>query len=84
MDRGERQRGIRDRGCARWGCIDILHNNVGFSLAGGDAVMEDITSEAFDLVTTVNLRGMVMTCKHVLPIMRAQRSGVICGYSGHE
>jgi NAD(P)-dependent dehydrogenase (short-subunit alcohol dehydrogenase family) len=63
--------------CAKWGCIDILHNNVGFSLAGGDAVMEDITSEAFDLVTTVNLRGMVMTCKHVLPIMRAQRSGVI-------
>jgi NAD(P)-dependent dehydrogenase (short-subunit alcohol dehydrogenase family) len=67
--------------CDKWGRIDILHNNVGFSLAGGDAVMEDITSEAFDRVTTVNLRGMVITCKHVLPIMRAQRSGVILSIS---
>ena len=25
----------------------------------------------------VNLRGVVMTCKHALPVMRAQESGVI-------
>jgi NAD(P)-dependent dehydrogenase (short-subunit alcohol dehydrogenase family) len=69
-------------GCTeKWGRIDILHNNVGFSLAGGDAVIEDITIEAFDRVTAVNLRGMVMTCKHVLPIMRAQKSGVILSIS---
>lgn len=69
-------------GCTeKWGRIDILHNNVGFSLAGGDAVIEDITVEAFDRVTAVNLRGMVMTCKHVLPIMRAQKSGVILSIS---
>ena len=69
-------------GCKEnWGRIDILHNNVGFSLAGGDAVIEDITVEAFDRVTAVNLRGMVMTCKHVLPIMRAQKSGVILSIS---
>lgn len=65
----------------KWGRIDILHNNVGFSLAGGDAVIEDITVEAFDRVTAVNLRGMVMTCKHVLPVMRAQKSGVILSIS---
>lgn len=69
-------------GCKeKWGRIDVLHNNVGFSLAGGDAVIEDITVEAFDRVTAVNLRGMVMTCKHVLPIMRAQKSGVILSIS---
>jgi NAD(P)-dependent dehydrogenase (short-subunit alcohol dehydrogenase family) len=62
---------------ADWGRIDVLHNNVGLSLAGGDAVIEDITSEAFDRVMSINLRGMVLTCKHVLPIMRAQKSGVI-------
>jgi NAD(P)-dependent dehydrogenase (short-subunit alcohol dehydrogenase family) len=28
-------------------------------------------------VMTINLRGCVMACKHALPIMRAQRSGVI-------
>src|SRR5258708_18568387 len=33
---------------ARWGRIDILHNNVGVSLAGGDAQLLDITDEALD------------------------------------
>jgi len=32
----------------RWGRIDILHNNVGVSLSGGDAELLDITEEAFD------------------------------------
>jgi len=62
---------------ARWAKIDILHYNVGVSLAGGDAPPLEITEEAFDRVTAINLRGAVMAVKHVLPIMRAQRSGVI-------
>lgn len=62
---------------ARWGRIDILHYNVGVSLTGGDAGILDITEEAFDRVCAINLRGAIMACKHVLPIMRAQRSGVI-------
>jgi len=64
-----------------WGRIDILHYNVGVSLAGGDAPPTEITEEAFDRVVTVNLRGMVMACKHVLPVMRTQQSGVILGIS---
>ncbi len=59
------------------GGIDILHNNVGVSLAGGDAVITDIDIAAFDRVTRINLTGMVTTCKHVLPIMIEQKSGVI-------
>ncbi|OJX65723.1 MAG: 3-oxoacyl-ACP reductase [Micrococcales bacterium 73-13] len=59
------------------GGIDILHNNVGVSLAGGDAVITDIDLEAFERVTRINLVGMVATCKHVLPVMVEQRSGVI-------
>ncbi len=61
----------------RWGRVDILHYNVGVSIAGGDAPIEEITEAAFDRVTTINLRGAIMACKHVLPLMRAQRSGVI-------
>src|SRR6202048_3187542 len=30
----------------RWGRIDILHNNVGVSIAGGDAELLDFTEEA--------------------------------------
>jgi NAD(P)-dependent dehydrogenase (short-subunit alcohol dehydrogenase family) len=65
----------------RWGRVDILHNNVGVSLAGGDASPLEITEEAFDRVCAINLRGTVMACKHVLPLMRAQRSGVIINIS---
>jgi NAD(P)-dependent dehydrogenase (short-subunit alcohol dehydrogenase family) len=64
-----------------YGRIDVLHYNVGVSIAGGDAGPTDITEEAFDRVLTLNLRGMVMACKHVLPLMRAQESGAIIGIS---
>mgnify|MGYP001224549782 FL=1 len=64
-----------------WGTIDILHNNVGISVAGGDAPIEDITTEAFDLLINVNLRGMVYATKHALPIMREQQSGSIVNIS---
>jgi len=60
-----------------WGRIDVLHYNVGLSLAGGDAPILEITEDAFDRVSAINLRGCVMAVKHVLPIMRAQQSGVI-------
>ena len=65
----------------RWGRIDILHNNVGVSLAGGDASPLEITEEAFDRICAINLRGAVMACKHALPVMREQRSGSIINIS---
>jgi NAD(P)-dependent dehydrogenase (short-subunit alcohol dehydrogenase family) len=61
----------------RWGRIDILHYNVGVSIAGGDAPLDAITEAAFDRIASINLRGAIMACKHVLPVMRVQRSGVI-------
>ena len=61
----------------RWGRIDVLHYNVGVSLGGGDAPLAEITEQAFDNVIAINLRGAVMACKHAIPVMRAQKSGVI-------
>jgi NAD(P)-dependent dehydrogenase (short-subunit alcohol dehydrogenase family) len=60
-----------------WGRIDILHYNVGVSLAGGDQPLDGISDEAFDRVMTINLRGAVMAAKFVEPVMRAQRAGVV-------
>jgi NAD(P)-dependent dehydrogenase (short-subunit alcohol dehydrogenase family) len=37
--------------------------------------------EAFDRIYQVNLRGMWLACKHVLPVMREQRSGSIVNIS---
>ncbi len=65
----------------RWQRIDVLHNNVGISVAGGDAPVTEITVEAFDRIVAVNLRGMVLTCKHVLPAMRRRESGAIVNIS---
>jgi NAD(P)-dependent dehydrogenase (short-subunit alcohol dehydrogenase family) len=61
----------------RWDRIDILHYNVGVSIAGGDAPLLDFTEEAFDRISAINLRGAIMACKHVIPIMRQQRAGAI-------
>ena len=61
----------------RWGRVDVLHYNVGVSIAGGDAPLDEITEAAFDRIAAINLRGAIMACKQVLPLMRAQRAGVI-------
>src|SRR6202049_913235 len=65
----------------RWGSIDILHNNVGVSLSGGDAELLDITEEAFDRCVAINLKSCILAAKHVIPIMRQQKSGVIINIS---
>src|ERR1700741_4300307 len=65
----------------RWGRIDILHNNVGVSLSGGDAELLAITEEAFDRCVAINLKSCVLAAKYVIPIMREQRSGAIINIS---
>lgn len=66
---------------AKWGRIDVLHYNVGVSLAGGDKGPMDIDEAAFDNVNAVNLRGYIMACKHALIPMQKQRAGAILGIS---
>ena len=65
----------------RWGRLDILHNNVGVSLAGGDKPLDELSEDAFDRVSAINLRGTIMACKHAIPIMRRQRAGAIVNIS---
>jgi NAD(P)-dependent dehydrogenase (short-subunit alcohol dehydrogenase family) len=65
----------------RWGRIDVLHNNVGVSLAGGDAELLALTEEAFDRCVAINLKSCILAAKHVIPIMRQQQSGAIVNIS---
>jgi len=64
-----------------WGRLDVLHYNVGVSLAGGDKGPLEISEDAFDNVNAINLRGYVMACKHALPVMREQKTGAIIAIS---
>lgn len=59
----------------RYGRIDAFFNNAG--IEGAIAGVEDYPSEVFDQVLAVNLRGIFLGLKHVVPVMRAQGSGVI-------
>src|SRR5919106_4867951 len=44
---------------ARWGRIDVLHNNVGVSLAGGDAELLEFTEEALERCVAINLKSCI-------------------------
>ncbi|KMO12783.1 SDR family NAD(P)-dependent oxidoreductase [Methylobacterium platani] len=65
-------------GEARFGRIDILHNNVGLPEAGGP---EDLDEETWRRAIEVNVGGVWRTCKAVLPGMRARRSGAVVNIS---
>ena len=67
--------------CDRWERLDILHNNVGISVAGGDAEISRIEGDAFDRIMAINLKSMVLAIKHALPVMRGQQSGNIINIS---
>jgi len=63
----------------RWQRIDVLHNNVG--IGGGDASPMKIEEDAWDRILAVNLKSVVLPCKHVLPVMREQGEGAITNIS---
>ena len=65
----------------RWSRIDILHNNVGVSIAGGDTELLDFTEEALERCIAINLKSCIFAAKHVIPIMRQQKSGAIINIS---
>ena len=61
----------------RLGRIDILHNNVGASLALGDAPATELTEAAFQKSFDVNLKGMWLACKHALPALRQSGGSIV-------
>jgi NAD(P)-dependent dehydrogenase (short-subunit alcohol dehydrogenase family) len=62
----------------RFGRIDVLHNNVGLLHLDGPVALAE---EVWDKVMTTNVKGMFLTCKHVLPVMEAQGKGAIVNIS---
>lgn len=61
--------------------IDILHNNVGVSIAGGDADALELDPDSFDRLWQVNVKGMWLAARHVIPVMRTKGSGSIVNIS---
>jgi NAD(P)-dependent dehydrogenase (short-subunit alcohol dehydrogenase family) len=62
----------------RFGRIDVLVNNAGNFYAG---FFEEITPEDFRAQVETNLFGPINVTRAVLPVMRAQRSGLVVAIS---
>lgn len=62
-----------------FGKIDIFFNNAG--IEGKIALLTDLAVEDFDKVMEVNVRGVFLGLKYVLPVMREQGSGSVINTS---
>lgn len=58
----------------KFGKIDTLINNAGFFK--GDYI-EDISEEDWDKLISVNIKGVFLMTKAVIPVMKKQKSGLI-------
>ena len=63
----------------RYGAIDVLVNNAG--IAGANKPTHDITEQEWDLVQSVNVKGVFFCTKHVIPHMRRLGAGSIINLS---
>lgn len=59
---------------AHFGAIDILHNNAGVVIPGR---VHELSLDDWDRVFAVNVRGIVLVSRAVIPVMRRQGGGVI-------
>jgi len=69
---------VVDETVKRYGRIDILQNNVGI---GGSGTVVDITEDLWDQVMRVNVKGMMLMSRHVIPVMAANGGGAITNVS---
>jgi len=62
-----------------YGRIDILVNVVG--VGGESAGRLELTEKQWDTIQKINVRAMMVLCKHVLPVMEKQESGSVINIS---
>lgn len=61
----------------QYGRIDVLYNNAAVQLHNQDARAHELSEEIWDRTHAVNLRGLWLCAKYVLPVMLGQHAGSI-------
>jgi NAD(P)-dependent dehydrogenase (short-subunit alcohol dehydrogenase family) len=72
-------RRIAEECVEQFGRIDVLVNVVG--IGTGDNNITKLDLKAWEIIFDVNLKGMFLTCRYVLPVMKQQESGSIINIS---
>jgi len=85
-DSGDVEAGVQEI-IARWNTVDVLINNAGITRDAqfvkwkDGAVVGTMTDDAFDSVISINLKGVFLCARAVVPHMIRQGSGVILNAS---
>jgi len=68
----------------QFGGLDILHNNAAatdWSVLGGDGELAELELAIWERTLAVNLRGVLLGCKHAIPRLLARGGGAIVNTS---
>src|SRR6266850_1185961 len=60
---------------ARWGRLDIFYANAG--VPQFPTPVENVDEAVFDQIMAVNVKGVFLAAKHVMPVFKKQKSGVL-------
>jgi len=60
---------------ARWGRLDVFYANAG--VPQFPTPVESVDEAVFDQIMAVNVKGVFLAAKHVTPVFRAQKGGVL-------
>jgi len=80
VSRREEAESVVEEAQARFGKIDVLVNNAGIWNTR-DIPIEEMTDEEWDGMMAVNLRGMFLTIRAAVPMMKERRSGRLINVS---
>ena len=69
---------VVDKSVETYGKVDILVNNAGILLSKS---LEDTTVDEWDLVMNINLRGVFLGCREIIPAMNKAGGGSIVNIS---
>ncbi len=69
--------GLVNKAVEIFGKVDGLVNNAGWFPRG---TLEETTTELWEAVMQINLRGSFYCCKHAVPVMRETGGGKHCKY----